>query len=536
MMMLVNILENESKMSSKSKKLKDWFVAREAQMAQLSLNDSLHSGNLARQLLDALNEAQDLEQFEANWSLKQHVEEAKDILVQMIRTAGIRDDDLITLQIVGDFSYAWDLIENFTPDMQDGVKRDPSLVGKLRATFLKLASAMERPILRISQARSKDLVLVSQYYSSELVTYVRKVLQIIPETMFRLLDQIIKLQTDVIKDVPTRLDKDKLKDFAQLNERFEVAKLTHGISVFTQGILAMKSTLYGVIKVDPKKLLEDGIRKELVRLVCNTYHQALTMNKKDSKLEMSLRNLHKIMHGLATSFQYIQDYVNISGFRIWQEELSRIMDFYVEQESNLYLNTKTLPGQSIFQSKAIPIPLLSLTDVHQGYTWIGRLLQELSNLTHWKTSIFIPARMTWYDLKSLEEIATLTNLFPLVQAAIGSHGLAGLDRLLGLRVTSLLQKIHLVMDETVFKDKAWSDLLKNLFNSLTPVDNVIGQPAKFYHQQHLHRATRALTTLIGLLADLGQHQLLRHCIAYQLSLEANFDAKLLFSSLKAYNS
>ena len=25
----------------------------------------------------------------------------------------------------------------------------------------------------------------------------------------------------------------------------------------------MKSTLYGVIKVDPKKLLEDGIRKEL---------------------------------------------------------------------------------------------------------------------------------------------------------------------------------------------------------------------------------------------------------------------------------
>ena len=33
--------------------------------------DSLYSGNLARQLLDALNEAQDLEQFEANWAVKQ---------------------------------------------------------------------------------------------------------------------------------------------------------------------------------------------------------------------------------------------------------------------------------------------------------------------------------------------------------------------------------------------------------------------------------------------------------------------------------
>ena len=52
----------------------------------------------------------------------------------------------------------------------------------------------------------------------------RRVLQIIPETMFRLLDQIIKLQTEKVKDVPTRLDKDKIKDFAQLNERFEVRK------------------------------------------------------------------------------------------------------------------------------------------------------------------------------------------------------------------------------------------------------------------------------------------------------------------------
>ena len=35
-------------------------------------------------------------------------------------------------------------------------------------------------------------------------------------------------------------------------------------SVFTEGILLMKTTLVGVIKVDPKQLLEDGIRKELV--------------------------------------------------------------------------------------------------------------------------------------------------------------------------------------------------------------------------------------------------------------------------------
>ena len=49
--------------------------------------------------------------------------------------------------------------------------------------------------------------------------------------------------------MPTRLDKDKMKEFAQLDERFEVAKLTHSISVFTEGVLMMKTTLVGVVKV-----------------------------------------------------------------------------------------------------------------------------------------------------------------------------------------------------------------------------------------------------------------------------------------------
>lgn len=59
--------------------------------------------------------------------------------------------------------------------MQQRIKSNATLVIKLRATFLKLASALELPLLRINQANSKDLISVSQYYSGELVTYVRKV-------------------------------------------------------------------------------------------------------------------------------------------------------------------------------------------------------------------------------------------------------------------------------------------------------------------------------------------------------------------------
>ena len=93
---------------------------------------------------------------------------------------------------------------------------------------------MERPVLRISQAKSNDMVSVAQYYSAELVAYVRKVLQIIPESLFKVLDQIISLQTDSIEELPTRLEKDKLRDLAQLNERFEVSQLIIVIDVLLQ--------------------------------------------------------------------------------------------------------------------------------------------------------------------------------------------------------------------------------------------------------------------------------------------------------------
>ena len=66
----------------------------------------------------------------------------------------------------------------YTNHMQEGIRRDPSLVIKLRATFLKLASALDLPLMRINQANSPDLVSVSKYYSGELVAYVRKVLQV----------------------------------------------------------------------------------------------------------------------------------------------------------------------------------------------------------------------------------------------------------------------------------------------------------------------------------------------------------------------
>lgn len=53
-----------------------------------------------------------------------------------------------------------------------------------------------------------------------------------------------------------------------------------------------------------------------------------------------LKELGATMGGFHRSFEYIQDYVNIYGLKIWQEEVSHIINYNVEQECNNFLRTK----------------------------------------------------------------------------------------------------------------------------------------------------------------------------------------------------
>ncbi|XP_035210109.1 WASH complex subunit 5-like [Stegodyphus dumicola] len=366
---------------------------------------------------DYAQKVQEFHQLESNLQIKQFLADTRKFLHQMLRTINIKEEVLITLEMVADLSYAWEIIDSYTVYMQQGIKRNPTLAIKLRATFLKLASALDLPLLRINQASSPDLLSVSQYYSGELVSYVRKVLHIIPETMFGLMAQIIYLQTNVLKEVPTRLMKDQLKAYAQLDERYKVAKYTHAISVFTEGILMMKRTLVGIIQIDPKQLLEDGIRKELVQKVAVALHEGLVFNPKvkSSELVPKLEAIGQKMDGFRRSFEYIQDYVSIYGLKIWQEEMSRIINYNVEQECNAFLRHKVQDWQSIYQSRTIPIPCFAPLD-NLSVNFIGRLAREVLRITDPRITVYIDQTTTWYDFKTHNEVVSL-KLFSLIQVS-----------------------------------------------------------------------------------------------------------------------
>uniref|UniRef100_A0A8C7GG09 WASH complex subunit 5 n=1 Tax=Oncorhynchus kisutch TaxID=8019 RepID=A0A8C7GG09_ONCKI len=490
----------------KNENLQAWFREISKQIESLNYEDSTAAGRKTVQLIQALVEVQEFHQLESNLQVCQFLADTRKFLHQMIRTINIKEEVLITMQIVGDLSYAWQIIDSFTSIMQESIRVNPSMVTKLRATFLKLASALDLPLLRINQANSPDLLSVSQFYSGELVTYVRKVLQIIPESMFTSLAKIIKLQIHAIMEVPTRLDKDKLKDYAQLGARYEV---------------------------DPKQLLEDGIRKELVRRVAYALHKGLIFNPKakTSELMPKLKEMAATMDGFYRSFEYIQDYVSIYGLKIWQEEVSRIINYNVEQECNSFLRTKIQDWQSVYQSTHIPIPKFPAVD--ESATFIGRLCREILRITDPKATCYMDQLNTWYDLKTHQEV-TNNRLFSEIQDTLGTFGLNGLDRLLCFMMVKELQNFLSVFQKTILRDKAMVDVFKAMLSAVNPVKGIVANASKGYANA-VAKTQKIWGPYLESIMKVGQMQILRQQIANELNYSCKFDSKHLAAALENLN-
>lgn len=496
---------------NKNEQLEKWFAEINSQLVNLNFSDDVVSVHKLVQFIQGLDSVKEFHGLASNAQIEQWIDECLKYLNIMVRSVNVKDKVMIHLQIIADLSYAWKLIDQFTPLMQDAIKNEPSLLIKLRALFLKLSTSLEIPLLRINQAESEDLISVSQYYSNELVTYMQHVLQIIPQTLFTLMGDITNLQTNVMLEVPTRLDKDKLKDYAQLDTRFEIAHLTHSISVFTQGILRMKTTLVGIVSIDPKQLLHNGIKKQLAQTIRTELDKGLTFNIKSKTnkrdLMTRLNHLVVVMDGHKRSFQYIQDYVGIYGLKVWYEVLNQVIEETVSSEINSFLSTTEC-------------------------TFIGRLADELLSMTDPKLTNYVENTTSWFSVKTQKEIFNM-KVFSLIIKAIGVSGLVGLDNVLGFRIVKNIQSLfsHLL---NLSKDKSFQDVITQISKDLSPNSKPVSNPTKLY-PQYLNKITKYTTGIHDYLIRIGQLQILRQLLRNELSSCAQFESKNLYLCLETLN-
>jgi len=328
--------------------------------------------------------------------------------------------------------------------------------------------------------------------------------------------------------LPAKIEKENITAIAKLDVRHQLAKATFNVSVFTEGMLAMENTLVGVIELDPKQLLEDGIRRELVRRIASTMNQLLVFNG------TSTDDLRKLLHlltdkldGYRRSFQYIQDYINIYGLKIWQEEFSRIVNYNVEQECNSFLKKKVYDHQSAYQSEAIPIPKFP----RQGdsVNFIGRLAREILRQTGFRATTYLDQMSGWFDERGRELIGIRT--FTLLNKSIGVFGVTGLDRLYCFMIVKCLQDLVQSFRDQI---KTLTPYLSKVTSELQPT-SIIPSSADRVYQEAIRATTTAFDELVPAISRIGQIQLIRKHIANDLNFSGKIDSKTLFYSLESMN-
>jgi len=502
-----------------------WFQQMEQQINSLNLGDEKGSSRKIQQLTQALEDVEQYHQIEGNLQIKVFLNETRQYLRHMSYTVNLQQDILQRIARITDFSYAWLCMDDFLDLMQAKIRREPVSVRLLESTILKLSSIMDIPLLRIIESDSPDLESVSEYYSKELVKYVRRVLQVIPHAVFMLLDEVAELQSSSFKEIPEKLKRDSIKDYACLEERHRLAALTHEISVFTKGVLIMEKTFVGLIEVDPKKLLEDGIRKELVNKISNILHKYL--NFKDGTLEDFIRRIDELGAKLTSfkqAFEYIQDFIGLYGLKIWQEEMTRVIGFNIDLEASTFLPMQQ--ALDTYQSANVPIPKL-VCESPNSLTFMGVLLIELLKLCDIKKNVYIEWMHGWYDFQGKEVIGL--DIMSRLHRSLGIHGLSGIDKLL---CCTIVQNLKLFVKKC--KSSIDAGNINNLWRELQPMSCVPERGKQLYQSVFLHMKNMS-NELNMIILRIGQMNLLRRLIAYEINFRGRIDSPLLWSALMTVN-
>ena len=384
-------------------------------------------------LKDMIAGVKNLSNITENANAKENLRIINERLDHMLLLVNVKRNYLISISKISDFSYAWIYIHDYKKEMQDLLRQDSKNVLLLRATFLKLASILNFPLVRLFEIDSDDIESVTDYYSGELVKYVKDILQVIPHRVFELMNKIYTIFCNQFKEMPNKILKKDLKEYSQIDERFQLAQACHGISMITKGILMMEKTLMGVIEVDPKVILEEGIRTELLKVLATAFHNHIDFGPGDKiDLKKKLNVLLTDLTALKKSFVYIQDYINLNGSKIWSEEMHRLINFYVELEANKFLSKKIKNTNDKYENLKYQIPSYPpLKNSPDCYTFLGRITRYILNLTDPKYITFCAFNSTWYEKDKLDKEVFSIKLLYKIKNALGIEGFQGLGRLLG---------------------------------------------------------------------------------------------------------
>ena len=484
---------------------------------------------------DMINGIKALDKVSESVNAKENLRLINERLDHMLMLVNVKKTYLVNISKISDFSYAWIYIHDYKQEMQRLLREDSKNVLLLRATFLKLASILNFPLIRLFEIESDDIESVTNYYSGELVKFVKDILQVIPRRVFEFMKDIIRIFEGKFKEMPIKILKKDFKDYSQFEDRFNLAKAAHGISMITKGIFMMEKTLMGVIEVDPKVILEEGIRKELLGLLAITFHNHIDFGVGDKiDFTQKLNRLNREISSIKRAFIYIQDYVNMNGSKMWSEEMHRLINFYVELEANKFLSRKIKHKKDKFEMFKYNIPFYPpLKTSPESNSFLGRLTKYILNLTEPKNVTFCPGNYTWYEKEKLDkEVFGIKALYK-IKKSIGVEGFQGFGKLLGYLNFHYLSKLQPLFNSRIINDSNTLRTVYRQFGSPFICHNINKAEGKELISNIRKYNPKGTEAIMEKLLKIGQIEFLRKLQNYILSENAEVDCYVLNTEMKS---
>jgi len=343
--------------------------------------------------------------------------------------------------------------------------------------------------------------------------------------MFAILSDVVAIQANELKELPVKVVRAELREWSQLDPRHRLAHATHRISVLTEGVLNMQTTLIGVVQVDPTELLEEGIRTELVKQLSHALQSGLSFKPgKPAELEGALMRLGTQLHGFQLALEYISDYVKIGGLRLMQEELAGVLNFFVEMERNAFLKKKVHSWQSTFTRAAAAANLAPPAAFEHSF--FSRLVRELVYLASPNRAIYSEALGGWIDPAGKEVLAG--RILILLHQSLGRCGLRGVASTLGFMVTAQLH--HFVRAYSAIVSGDLLAALDQLADAVAPLSTLPDKPHKQY-ERIASLAPRLMAEMHETVRRCGAAQLLRAHVGAALVGATRIDCSLLHTVL-----
>ena len=501
---------------------------------KLDMSKPTSCGRKIQQIIQALKDVEDFHQLQVSLQTKEYLHRVRTMLIRMTHIASISDHDVRTCEVASDCSHAFQLFGHLVPHLHrriahdaGGRVRDSNAALRLRFLFVKLRSVLDWPLLRINEAESPDLQSVSEFWSGELVRFVTRVTECIPHSMFVKLDDIFALQTHKLRELPTKLERTQLRNYVFAQDRQDLARVTYSIAMLTEGMMKIETTQLGVEVVEPSVLLEKGVRKQLVKRMTQCLQRELTnfeqkQNAGKSSVtaifstSSSQQNRSKVfadqlalagksLGGIRRSLEYIQDYMQVHGLAIWQEEMGKLVGIMADRE------LRERSARTRFQDSRAKIAgrfgrkfgsddgsddyLLEAVEKELGaaeskkgppQTFLGSVHAELLRLTSPFETIYSFPLCGWFSPSTGKEEVGL-NTFELIRGAVAVCGTHALDRI------SQLEIYNEVRESSTFLNKQLSQVsaIPTRDNSTIIIEGrtILNPPDAFSSFLHLNSCT-----------------------------------------------